>query len=41
MDGLGLQTGGDCPDPTLLVEFAGHAEHAGCDGLLLDDQVRN
>jgi alkanesulfonate monooxygenase SsuD/methylene tetrahydromethanopterin reductase-like flavin-dependent oxidoreductase (luciferase family) len=37
--GLSLPTGGECGDPTFLVELARSAEEAGWDGLFLEDYV--
>ena len=37
--GLGLPTGGECGDPTFLVELAVLAEAAGWDGVFLEDYI--
>ena len=37
--GLSLPTGGECGDPTFLLELAVRAESAGWDGLFLQDYV--
>jgi len=37
--GVALPTGGECGDPTFLVELAELAEHAGWDGVFLEDYI--
>jgi alkanesulfonate monooxygenase SsuD/methylene tetrahydromethanopterin reductase-like flavin-dependent oxidoreductase (luciferase family) len=37
--GLALPTGGECGDPRFVVELAGRAEHAGWDGVFLEDYM--